>query len=157
MYLTGCARDSCPFITRNVDVADPADACPSPRSGCSGRAKGLAAVCYQYNRFCVGAFFAGVFFIRTYGVFHTALIAAVINAAICLVALTQPRCQVRQQDPHKIFHKNKQRRPVHLQRHGNSSFFLSDWIYVFSSPDHLGSNPDLRGVKQYLFFLDCFG
>ncbi len=39
----------------------------------------------------LGAFFAGVFFIRTYGVFTTTLIATTINAAICLVALTQPR------------------------------------------------------------------
>ncbi len=43
----------------------------------------------------LGAFFAGVFFIRTYGVLHTTLIAAAINAVICLVALTQPRRQVR--------------------------------------------------------------
>ncbi|MBI3795557.1 MAG: fused MFS/spermidine synthase [Deltaproteobacteria bacterium] len=39
----------------------------------------------------LGAFFAGVFFIRTYGVFTTTLIATTMNAAICLVALTQPR------------------------------------------------------------------
>src|SRR5215510_1529768 len=39
----------------------------------------------------LGAFLAGVFFIRTYGVFTTTLIATTINAAICLVALTQPR------------------------------------------------------------------
>ncbi len=39
----------------------------------------------------LGAFFAGVFFIRTYGVFTTTLIATTINAAICLVALTRPR------------------------------------------------------------------
>jgi spermidine synthase len=38
-----------------------------------------------------GAFFAGVFFIRTYGVFSTTLIATAINAAICFIALTQPR------------------------------------------------------------------
>lgn len=45
----------------------------------------------------LGAFFAGVFFIRTYGVFTTTLIATTINAAICLVALTQPRKATRRQ------------------------------------------------------------
>ena len=39
----------------------------------------------------LGAFFAGVFFIRTYGVFHTTLIATAINTVICLLALAQPR------------------------------------------------------------------
>ena len=39
----------------------------------------------------LGAFFTGVFFIRTYGVWQTTLIATAINAAICLLALTQPR------------------------------------------------------------------
>ncbi len=43
----------------------------------------------------LGAFFAGVFFIRTYGVFQTTLIATAINAAICLLALTQPRRATR--------------------------------------------------------------
>ena len=43
----------------------------------------------------LGAFFAGVFFIRTYGVFQTTLIATAINAAICLLALTQPRRSTR--------------------------------------------------------------
>jgi spermidine synthase len=39
----------------------------------------------------LGAFFTGVFFIRTYGVWQTTLIATAINAVICLLALTQPR------------------------------------------------------------------
>jgi len=39
----------------------------------------------------LGAFFAGVFFIRTYGALQTLWIATIINAAICLIALTQPR------------------------------------------------------------------
>src|SRR5205814_10047370 len=39
----------------------------------------------------LGAFFAGAFLIRTYGVFPTTLIATGVNAAICLIALTQPR------------------------------------------------------------------
>ncbi|MGE0684766.1 MAG: fused MFS/spermidine synthase [Candidatus Binatia bacterium] len=43
-----------------------------------------------------GAFFSGVFFIRTYGVFSTTLIATAINAAICLIALTQPRKKIQE-------------------------------------------------------------
>lgn len=43
----------------------------------------------------LGAFLAGVLFIRTYGVFQTTLIATAINATICLLALTQPRRSVR--------------------------------------------------------------
>lgn len=71
------------------------------QDGPTGRKVGLL---YAINTTgsVLGAFFAGVFFIRTYGVFHTTLIAAAINAVICLVALTQPRCQVRQQEPSKI-------------------------------------------------------
>lgn len=58
--------------------------------GSSGRRIGLL---YALNTSgsVFGAFLAGVFFIRTYGVFSTTLIATCINAAICLVALTQPR------------------------------------------------------------------
>lgn len=60
------------------------------RDGLAGRRIGLL---YALNTTgsVLGAFFAGVFFIRTYGVFTTTLIATAINAAICLVALTQPR------------------------------------------------------------------
>jgi len=39
----------------------------------------------------LGAFFAGVFFIRTYGALNTIFFATIINAAISLMALTQPR------------------------------------------------------------------
>ncbi len=60
------------------------------QDGLAGRRIGLL---YAVNTTgsVLGAFFAGVFFIRTYGVFTTTLIATTINAAICLVALTQPR------------------------------------------------------------------
>jgi spermidine synthase len=60
------------------------------RDGPMGRRIGLL---YALNTTgaVFGAFFAGVFFIRTYGVFGTTLIATAINAAICLIALTQPR------------------------------------------------------------------
>lgn len=44
----------------------------------------------------LGAFFAGVFFIRTYGVLSTTLIATAINAAICLIALTQLRKKIQE-------------------------------------------------------------
>lgn len=47
----------------------------------------------------LGAFFAGVFFIRTYGVWTTILIATAINAAICFIALTQPRTALTPQRP----------------------------------------------------------
>jgi spermidine synthase len=43
----------------------------------------------------LGAFFTGVLFIRTYGVFNTTLIATAINIAICLIALTQPRKNIQ--------------------------------------------------------------
>ena len=69
------------------------------QDGPTGRKVGLL---YAVNTTgsVLGAFFAGVFFIRTYGVFHTTLIATAINAVICLVALTQPRRQIRPQvDP----------------------------------------------------------
>ena len=67
------------------------------QEGRTGRRVGLL---YAINTTgsVLGAFFAGVFFIRTYGVFQTTLIATAINAAICLVALTQPRRPVRQPD-----------------------------------------------------------
>jgi spermidine synthase len=60
------------------------------QDGPAGRRVGLL---YALNTTgsVLGAFFAGVFFIRTYGVFNTTLIATCLNAAICLVALTQPR------------------------------------------------------------------
>ena len=66
------------------------------QDGPTGRKVGLL---YAINTTgsVLGAFFAGVFFIRTYGVFHTTLIATAINAVICLVALTQPRRHVRPQ------------------------------------------------------------
>ncbi len=67
------------------------------REGRVGRRVGLL---YAVNTTgsVLGAFFAGVFFIRTYGVFQTTLIATAINAAICLVALIQPRRPVKQPD-----------------------------------------------------------
>jgi len=67
------------------------------QEGRTGRRVGLL---YAINTTgsVLGAFFAGVFFIRTYGVFQTTLIATAINAAICLVALTQPRRPVKQPD-----------------------------------------------------------
>lgn len=46
----------------------------------------------------LGAFFAGVFFIRTYGVFQTTLIASAINFAICGIALTMPRTRRRESE-----------------------------------------------------------
>jgi len=60
------------------------------QDGHAGRQVGLL---YAVNTTgsVLGAFFAGAFFIRTYGVFTTTLIATVVNAAICLIALTQPR------------------------------------------------------------------
>ena len=66
-------------------------------NGLTGRKVGLL---YAINTTgsVLGAFFAGVFFIRTYGVFHTTLIATAINAMICLVALTQPRRPVKQSE-----------------------------------------------------------
>ena len=66
------------------------------QDGPTGRKVGLL---YAINTTgsVLGAFFAGVFFIRTYGVFHTTLVATAINAVICLVALTQPRRHVRPQ------------------------------------------------------------
>ncbi len=65
------------------------------QDGLTGRKVGLL---YAINTTgaVLGAFFAGVFFIRTYGVFQTTLIATAINAVICLVALTQPRRPVKQ-------------------------------------------------------------
>ena len=67
------------------------------QEGRTGRRVGLL---YAINTTgsVLGAFFAGVFFIRTYGVFQTTLIATAINAAICLVALTQPRRPVKPPD-----------------------------------------------------------
>ena len=68
-----------PTLTRYVGYAEPV-----------GRRIGLL---YAVNTTgsVLGAFFGGVFFIRTYGVFATTVIATVINAAICAVALLQPR------------------------------------------------------------------
>ncbi|MCS6925397.1 MAG: fused MFS/spermidine synthase, partial [Candidatus Binatia bacterium] len=68
-----------PTLTRHVGHAGPA-----------GRRVGLL---YAVNTTgsVLGAFFGGVFFIRTYGVFATTLIATAINAGICAVALLQPR------------------------------------------------------------------
>ena len=67
------------------------------QEGRTGRRVGLL---YAINTTgsVLGAFFAGVFFIRTYGVFQTTLIATAINAAICLIALTQPRRPVKPPD-----------------------------------------------------------
>ena len=67
------------------------------QAGLTGRKVGLL---YAINTTgsVLGAFFAGVFFIRTYGVFQTTLIATAINAVICLVALTQPRRPAKQPD-----------------------------------------------------------
>ena len=103
----------------------------------------------------LGAFFAGVFFIRTYGVFQTTLIATAINAAICLVALTQPRRPVKQSD-----------RPAEQARTHGAGFSTPGQAALFSvyhrlygprAADHLGADPDLCGVEQHLFFLGCAG
>lgn len=66
--------------------------------GATGRRIGLL---YALNTSgsVLGAFFAGVFFIRMYGVFSTTLIATVMNAAICVVALTQPRKKIHETAP----------------------------------------------------------
>lgn len=68
-----------PTLTRHLEHTGPA-----------GRRIGLL---YALNTTgsVLGAFFGGVFFIRTYGVFATTLIATAINAGICAVALLQPR------------------------------------------------------------------
>lgn len=59
-------------------------------TGQTGRRVGLL---YAVNTTgaVLGAFFAGVFLIRSYGVFQTTLIATAINFAICVIALAQPR------------------------------------------------------------------
>jgi spermidine synthase len=64
------------------------------QEGSAGRHIGLL---YAVNTTgaVLGAFFGGVFFIRTYGVFTTTLIATTINAAICLIALIQPQRATR--------------------------------------------------------------
>ena len=87
-----------PVAARNTDGPHPAHlARQLAQEGRTGRRIGLL---YAINTTgsVLGAFFAGVFFIRTYGVFQTTLIATAINAAICLVALIQPRRPVKQAD-----------------------------------------------------------
>ena len=124
------------------------------QEGRTGRRVGLL---YALNTSgsVLGAFFAGVFFIRTYGVFQTTLIATAINAVICLLALAQPRRPVTQSD-----------QPAEQPAHTGQASLTPAQVTLFSvyhrlygprAADHLGAYPDLCGVEQHLFLLGCAG
>lgn len=70
----------------------------------------------------LGAFLAGVFFIRTYGVFTTVLLATVTNVAISLIALTQPRRTTPEQNKAGL-----ESAPTHIF----SSFLLFPFVTGF--------------------------
>ena len=125
------------------------------QEGRTGRRVGLL---YAINTTgsVLGAFFAGVFFIRTYGVFQTTLIATAINTVICLLALAQPRRPV----PPPARPADRPERTEHtslLPLRLSSFFSVYHRLYGPRAADHLGAHPDLCGVEQHLFLLGCSG